>query len=36
MYEYICPDCNVEELSFKIIPKKRCDKCNLLLEVVEW
>lgn len=35
MIEYICSDCDVVELDIKIIPKKKCPKCKVMMEVVE-
>lgn len=35
MIEYVCPDCDVVEMDTEIIPKKKCPKCNLMMEAVE-
>ncbi len=35
MIEYICKECDVLEMDLKIIPKKKCPKCKLFLEVIE-
>lgn len=35
MIEYTCKDCDISELDIKIIPKKKCPKCNLLMDAEE-
>jgi hypothetical protein len=35
MIEYICPDCDISEFDIKIIPKKKCPDCHLLMDAVE-
>ena len=36
MFEYICPDCDVDELSLEVLPKKKCPHCKNMMEVIEW
>lgn len=33
--EYICPDCQIRELDFHIIPLKKCPKCKQLMNANE-
>lgn len=35
MIEYLCPECNISELSCEIIPKKKCLKCDKYMEAIE-
>lgn len=35
MIEYVCPECNVSELDYKIISKKQCPKCGKIMEAIE-
>jgi len=35
MIEYVCPECNVSEFSYIIILKKKCPKCDKLMDTVE-
>lgn len=35
MIEYLCPECMISELDYKIIPKKQCPKCGKIMEVIE-
>lgn len=35
MYEYYCPDCNEVEFELKIVPMKKCTKCNQVMNAEE-
>lgn len=35
MIEYICKECDMYEMDIRIIPKKKCPKCDLLMEAIE-
>lgn len=35
MIEYECPDCEIVELAFEVIPKKCCPGCGLLMNANE-
>ena len=36
MFEYVCKDCEVSEIQCKVIPKKECPCCKVMMEVIEW
>ena len=36
MFEYVCKDCEIEELQCMVIPKKMCPHCKMFMEVIEW
>jgi hypothetical protein len=33
--EYKCPDCEIEEYEFSIIPKKKCPICGIIMNCEE-
>lgn len=35
MIEYVCEECDVSEMLFEIIPKKKCPACGKYLEAIE-
>lgn len=35
MIEYICKACDQSEITFEIIPCKKCPSCNKFMEAIE-
>lgn len=35
MIEYICPDCEIHQLDFEIVPKRECPQCKEIMNVEE-
>ncbi len=34
-FEYSCPECDIRELSFHLIVKKKCENCKQFMETTE-